>query len=407
MKKILFVVVLLILFLTGSALTTKDILNNAVTILLWLLCTALIVFMPGNFNFGYKRLVLLAAILLLMFISSVVNDNNYLMFIKIAVSIIIVFLFFSKVSFASFKESYVSVVVLLAVISLIFYPLYMTVPNLSNVFVFQSGRYSYSTFILYSHCVGSFRNGGMFWEPGAFMVFLNLALLFEVLSKKVSLFKIIVLSAAIITTFSTTGYIALALTIILLLFTKYERKIDKTKKRIVLVISIIAFLILLGFFGEIVFGKGELSTFGKIEQFFERHEYLGVTNGTSASIRFFSIVKPFELFVQKPIFGVGRDYLISETMFYTRGAITSTVSNWFAVYGLAFGIIMTTGTIMFSIGLSTKVFDKIISVLIFAVFLVSQDFSTNAVFYLLVFYGFFGNKILVPKERVCLSKYCV
>lgn len=58
----------------------------------------------------------------------------------------------------------------------------------------------------------SYRNAGMFWEPGAFAGYLNLALVFlaiirERVSRRAYLYSLIILSVALFTTLSTAGYI--------------------------------------------------------------------------------------------------------------------------------------------------------------------------------------------------------
>ena len=73
-------------------------------------------------------------------------------------------------------------------------------------------------FDTYSGFIG--RNSGMFWEPGAYEGYLNLALCFLIISKDVCYQKIkaLSLSVALLTTFSTTGYVVFAVILIVYLF---------------------------------------------------------------------------------------------------------------------------------------------------------------------------------------------
>lgn len=87
-----------------------------------------------------------------------------------------------------------------------------------------------------------FRNCGPFWEPGAFQGFINLAITIELLSNKERsrswYLKILIFIITIITTFSTGGYIALALNLVYYIFS--DMRLSKNIK----IISLISFLIL-------------------------------------------------------------------------------------------------------------------------------------------------------------------
>src|SRR5690606_563550 len=68
-----------------------------------------------------------------------------------------------------------------------------------------------------------FRSSSIFWEPGAFSIYICLALYFELfVIKNKSLKRIIVLILSLITTFSTTGYIVFMFMIVIFLFKKQK-----------------------------------------------------------------------------------------------------------------------------------------------------------------------------------------
>lgn len=78
---------------------------------------------------------------------------------------------------------------------------YKYAPNII-LFSFEKSLYQYN------------RNPGPFWEPGAFAIFLNLALLFNLIkTRKLIEKRNIVFISGIITTFSTTGFITLFITL--------------------------------------------------------------------------------------------------------------------------------------------------------------------------------------------------
>ena len=73
--------------------------------------------------------------------------------------------------------------------------------------------YAGRDYLLSVYVTHSYRNYGIFWEPGAFQIFLNYGIIYELFcdKRKGKTIRIIALLTALITTFSTTGYISLCL----------------------------------------------------------------------------------------------------------------------------------------------------------------------------------------------------
>lgn len=113
-----------------------------------------------------------------------------------------------------FVDVYVKIVTFLSAFSIPFYLL-----NLLGIYIgYPIGRHR--TIVLYNGIeetyLGEVRNSGPFWEPGAFAVYLNLALfflLFGPVTSKRRLFML-VLVVALLTTKSTTGYIVFGIMLI-------------------------------------------------------------------------------------------------------------------------------------------------------------------------------------------------
>lgn len=83
------------------------------------------------------------------------------------------------------------------------------------------------------------RNWGPFWEPGAYQAFLNLALIFTLFIRKTNTkFKIlstIIFTIAVITTLSTTGYLAMFFIFIAYIFNKKKSSALHTLVKIMIV----------------------------------------------------------------------------------------------------------------------------------------------------------------------------
>jgi hypothetical protein len=116
---------------------------------------------------------------------------------------------------------YINLIVFFSIISLLVYAAFF-VPSLTNqliahaitspLFPLKDQTYAFTpNYILVTfNQYQQLRNSGPFWEPGAFAVFLNVAILFNVMSNK-KLFdkKNILFIIAIATTLSTAGYLVL------------------------------------------------------------------------------------------------------------------------------------------------------------------------------------------------------
>lgn len=118
---------------------------------------------------------------------------------------------------------------IIAIISFLFYVPSIIIPGFENYLIDQiapifkqqprSSFYVYApNFILYTvnpHGGVFYRNSGPFWEPGGYVCFLILALIFNIIiSRTIFKRKNLIFFIAIITTFSTAGYIALIFLVI-------------------------------------------------------------------------------------------------------------------------------------------------------------------------------------------------
>ena len=112
----------------------------------------------------------------------------------------------------------------------------------------------------------TFRNCGPFWEPGAFQGFVNLAITIELLSDKVRdkiwSFRMLIFVITVITTYSTGGYIVLALIFFYYLSTNKDLAMLNKIMLIGLffMIALIVFLKTDFLYNKIVNDRGRLGT---------------------------------------------------------------------------------------------------------------------------------------------------
>lgn len=141
------------------------------------------------------------------------------------------------------------------------------------------------------------RNCGMFWEPGAFAGYLILALFFLVRggqNKAVLSKQGLVLIAALLSTQSTTGYLAF---MVLIVFYVYNADLIKGKKSKMLVLP--AFIVVL--VGGAYVAMNEVSFLGK--KINEQIASASAHNDTSRINRFGNFMYDMEAIADKPLLG--------------------------------------------------------------------------------------------------------
>lgn len=378
------IVMFLILFLTSSFTITNDIISSKLTIALWIITSIYLLF---SFNKIVANTVVFFCVLsLAFFISSVKNSENTRIMISNMFAFMTVFLFACAFDFEEFKEAFIKIMKFLSIISLVCFSIFSLIESLKGLFVVTNvvGR-TFSNLFLYAHSHSVNRNQGMFWEPGAYQSFVNIALLFEITKKDINIKTVIIFVLTIITTFSTTGYLGMAL-ILLLLFLNNDKR--KRKQKSVIVCIAIIILIWVYFNQDILFNTNSSSVFGKIIGFFKKEQYNATQGSNSATVRFFAIIKPMEKFFERPLWGWGYQGLIDQISQYTKGMNTCTFVNWFAVYGVLFGLCMLTGFISISRKIQKKTNAFLLVFLILFVVTMSENYVNNAFFILLALYGF-------------------
>lgn len=177
-------------------------------------------------------------------------SSSFHFFIKIAIGCLL-----SLLLKRNFVTYYSKIIYFFAIVSLIcfcyncwggvlpYIPVGKTALDGGNIFRVTSVLYTQ----LYNLSAGgiTLRNCGPFWEPGAFQGFLNLSITLQLIYREKEnrkwLLEMLILSIAILTTFSTGGYVVLFLN---LLFCIYQSdKISNISK-----IYLYMFLLLIGVF---------------------------------------------------------------------------------------------------------------------------------------------------------------
>lgn len=217
-------------------------------------------------------------------------------FIKLTTAYFIVKLVREK-----FISYYINILYVFSLISFVFYGLYF-VPGFTDFIITQIAPYFESTstelnefytsspsIIVYTFdpiAMTEYRNSGPFWEPGAFAVFLIIALMFNIIKKGYLLGKKnIVFILALVTTFSTAGYIAF-----FVLISGYFLFYKGLSQKLILIIFVFASL---SIYTNTTFLKEKvINNLSMAEE--------------STGSRFGSALADYRLFEQSPIVGWGR-----------------------------------------------------------------------------------------------------
>ena len=188
---------------------------------------------------------------------------------------------------------------------------------------------------------GIVRNCGCAWEPGLFSVMINIAILFNIFQNKKIIFnkRLIILLIALITTFSTTGYVMGI--VIFAGYYLFGRKISFAKRAIyIALISVgVIYIYNLPFMSEKINNDADTESFSTEVASYVYYEKEGRSYTTG---RFEGIALDFINFKDKPILGYG--IMREDSYIYNNvspAIITSNgITKPFAMYGIILGVIL-------------------------------------------------------------------
>ena len=289
------------------------------------------------------------------------------------------YLFTLFVSYQEFKDIFSLLIRFLAVYSLITFAISLIFPDfiylLPEVVRADGDSFRNAIFSVLSESTYLKRNIGIFWEPGAYSIYLNIALFFELFEEKFNVKRIILYAVTILTTFSTLGIVCMVILFAAFLTTSNKIASSKTK-------GVILALGSLGLVGLLFFGG---------DFFFHVFDKLDMSSNNvsdSTTVRINAVIYPLSAFLEKPFLGVGYDdYLFIQTRFCNDMA-TCTFVNWLCLFGVAGGVLPIIGCIRFFTVNSHK-FITNIALFVFTLLLFStENFIIVTFIYMLVFYGY-------------------
>lgn len=356
--------------------------------------------LPFVFSNGYSSF-LLAFTALLIFIVFVLHKRTFKVSFLIFLFLIIAFLgilFFIREDFQSvstyfgfyfrffiafllvslvnrdfFIKSYTNFFVYYGFFSLIMYIIGFISPefiyNLPTAYNDAGTGYRHLYIYYYQGIeLWNFRNAGIFWEAGAFQVFLVLALIFESFILKENKRRRIVLVLTIISTLSVIGIVIIGLFIGLFLFNK------KSKIAFLTPFLLIPLVLTNGFIQEMIEAKFE-------------------GTHSSGNERLFGQIADIKVWTDYPLFGAGLEKYeqVFKTYGYDLGAEIPTSTNSFtgmmALNGLLYSLLIFSSLFLFVFSLRISLKEKLLVSLMFILLLSSQGVLNQILFLCFLFYG--------------------
>ncbi len=234
----------------------------------------------------------------------------------------------------------------------------------TNILIYNFKNYAFS----YN------RNSGPFWEPGMFVIFINVALYFNlIITKRFLNLKNIVFVAAIVTTFSTTGYIAAFFGISVYLLFYF-----KSRFNILLIITLFVSLV---YVSQLDFMQSKI-----VDQIENSH--------TSGDSRFGAIIVHLKVIGDYPFIGVG-DGAAKAIAEHTDASSTANgITFVFVKYGLIFGLLYYILLIRACLNVMNGITsNKMLGYCFFILLIIlafSQDVTVRHFYLFLIVYGLFS-----------------
>lgn len=343
-----------------------------------LLVLSITLFLIGRKKFNTKIVLIYFSFLLLIGISITINGTVIALDLGSMAAITSAMLIITTLSKEEYIESFTSIMMFLAICSLVTYILFIVAPSVVYRFpihTWRMGRTQFANMFLAAVPVSMndyYRNFGIFYEPGIYQIFINIALLFELFYRNTNVKRVIVWVMTIITTLSTNGVISCGILLFAYGLKLVGRTSDKQAKK-----RRLRFLVLgtaLVFCFIYFYGTGVIDN-----RLFNKF----TTTRTSGTIfdRLNAITYALDKFFSDPIFGVGHTHL------QDAYNITFTPLNWFMFYGFLFGLAANVFYCKFVHDLNEKKGIKIVLSVFLLSILTSQNVAREWFVWCIVFYG--------------------
>ena len=302
---------------------------------------------------------------------------------------ILAFLICTVIPARQFRRVFADIMAGLALFSLAAFAIRYVYPGITQLLptVVNVNGYQYGNmlFAMIPHDVAyvTFRNYGIFREPGVYQIFLNLALLFLLEDRKEHKpWKLYATVLALVFTFSTAAYIIFGVIVLVNLLTGKIKFSVRLLWQVALAAAVVGYLFVNGII------RYDSAIFTKL-----------FSANASLNSRMGSVLVDWHMGMQSPILGNGFEYVeknfgLTALNLYglTRLSNTNTILKMFAVYGFVKPCMFLLGTVLFcKKNLAKKAW--LLYVTVFVLLLSNEDIIFNTIIYIIMIYGFMNEEV--------------
>lgn len=334
-----YLVVFFLIFATDSVIVCSND-NRIWARISWIILFILLFYYMQKSGFKIRKqdinLILLCACLML---SMVKNDSLLTVNYYQRVTLILVSLFIARdIEYDRFIKYFLAIMKLIAIVSLVGFAFHSIIESSSlfPVIMTGNGTIPFKTlFFTNIRCgVPVNRNFGPFWEPGAYQIYLNWALFYELnKSNRINIMNVLLFSIAVITTKSSAGLIILGLVFICFYLKKERTKtVKKTNYKIIIFILAVSGVLFIINNSHLM-----IMFFSKFASFFTERNTIHSGN-ISTYTRIYSIFANLDIIKRYPLFGIGSNKIkLAVKASYGLVSNTNSILAMAASYGLLAG----------------------------------------------------------------------
>ena len=239
--------IIFVIIVSGSLYYTSFI-RNALLIPFLFLLVIYFLNRPKEIN-KHKIMMLLFAGILTVSNIDFVTSSLLVLFSCLVCAMIVT----EVINFEEFAKVYIKIILFLSVVSWFYLPLILfDIPSPLPDFISLVDK-PYSNFVLFgirhaeiTTMLDNFyhvdRNSGLFWEPGAFQIFVNTAFYLSILQKQISRNRILIFLITILTIASTTGMLVFCL-LSVACYSRTKRYRTRRRNRRISVLAVVLFII--------------------------------------------------------------------------------------------------------------------------------------------------------------------
>lgn len=384
----LYVFVLFGLIFLTSGFGVPASIGGTATLVGCLALALLLLFCHTRMSVNMNLLAIVLLFILNILITTIYHGDEFKQFLIYAIYVVIAFIV-SQTLRTDFNVLYVKLFYFLSVFSLAMVGIYLIFPAIVRLLPTISNEYGLTAYTALFSTITTFgnmafpRNQGLFWEPGAYQTFVNIAVAIVLFSKTFENKRtkyLLVFAVTIFSTFSTTGYIVFCG--LLLIYCLNEifgaKSTNKALKYIViLMLLMIVFFVAYSMLPDDI----RFQLFGKLGSYFEnKNQY------SSTSVRVDAFETAISNFFEHPLLGCGTG-IDTTGSGETEGLMTCTPVNYFAFYGLFVGLVCNLGLFMYAKALSGKTMLGCAVFVCLSLAMISENYMRDPIILSLIFLG--------------------